>query len=109
MSDSSKTVKRAQDTLSSIYSFYATNRESIENAPSFMNSSSREVPFIMRASNVPSAEKTEKLKAKLGELVKMQEAINNIPEAERMIMIEAANASTIRRIPKRVNTDPKTT
>ncbi|KAM4058840.1 hypothetical protein HRG_008275 [Hirsutella rhossiliensis] len=101
MSDSERKVKRARDTLSSIYSFYVKNRESIENVPSFISNSSREVQIKITASTVPSAEQTEELKAELRELARTQEVINSIPESERRAMIEAATASTIRRKPKK--------
>lgn len=53
--------------------------------------------MTLQTGNIPSAEQTEALKNELKELLKTQEVIDNIPENERQLMIEAANSSTIRR------------
>ncbi|KEY72773.1 hypothetical protein S7711_10586 [Stachybotrys chartarum IBT 7711] len=97
MSSADDTVKRARDTLSSIYSFYANNKDDLERVPSFISDASREVPFVLRTSNPPTAEQVKSLKGDLRDIVATKEAIDNIPAKERELMIQAANASTVRR------------
>ncbi|KAG9258666.1 uncharacterized protein F5Z01DRAFT_643862 [Emericellopsis atlantica] len=97
----SDTTKKARDTLSSIYSFYEANKDTLERAPSFLSDTSRDIQIGLRSSVVPSAEQTEELKKDLRELVKTKEALGNIPAAELQLMMEAANASTIRRKQKK--------
>lgn len=94
-------VKKARDTLGSIYSFYATNRESLQRVPSFVSDSSRDIPILFETNTVPTAEQTEQFKKDLAELVETKEAIDQIPERERQMMMEAANASTIKRTENR--------
>lgn len=96
-SDAADKVKKARDTLSSIYSFYANNRDSVDNVPLFVRESGEEIAMTLDVGTVPSAEQTEELKKQLKELIGTQETINNIPAKERQAMVEAANASTIRR------------
>ncbi|EQL28322.1 hypothetical protein BDFG_08936 [Blastomyces dermatitidis ATCC 26199] len=86
--------KEARDTLSSIYSFYAANQDTVENVPSFISSSSGDIPIAVQ---IPSAEQTEELKKHLKMLIETQEAIAGISERDRRLMIEAADASTIKR------------
>ncbi|EDN06611.1 hypothetical protein I7I51_09018 [Histoplasma capsulatum] len=94
-------AKKARDTLGSIYSFYAANHDSLERVPSFMSDSSRDLPIIFQTDTVPTAEETEQLKKNLSDLIKTQEIIDQIPDQERQLMIEAANASTIKRAENR--------
>ncbi|EGE85352.1 hypothetical protein BDBG_09501 [Blastomyces gilchristii SLH14081] len=94
-------AKKARDTLGSIYSFYAANRDSLERVPSFMSDSSRDLPIIFQTDPVPTAEETEQLKKNLSDLIKTQEIFNQIPDQQRQLMVEAANASTIKRAENR--------
>ncbi|KAG8407065.1 hypothetical protein J3458_020559 [Metarhizium acridum] len=96
-SGSSDIVNKARDTLSSIYSFYAANRETLDRIPFFISQSSREIPMMLRSSTVPSAEQTEEMKKQLQGLLQTKEAIENIPARERQMMVEAAYASTVGR------------
>lgn len=90
-------VKRARNTMSSLLSYYFTNRESLERIPSFVSDTSQEIMIRLQSNTVPSAEQAEELKKQLNELVATQEAINNIPAWERQRMIEAAKTSAGRR------------
>lgn len=87
-------AKKARDTLTSIYSFYATNRDTIESVPSFVSKSSGHIPIAIQ---VPSAEQTEGLKKTLRELLDAKEGIDGISDRDRQLMVEAANSSTIKR------------
>ena len=93
MTKSTKT-KKARDTLSSIFSYYETNKESIENVPSFISDSSRDIPIAVQ---IPSAEQTEDLKKTLKGLLEVKDVIDGLSDRDRQLMTEAANASTIRR------------
>ncbi|KMW69178.1 hypothetical protein BDDG_13342 [Blastomyces dermatitidis ATCC 18188] len=93
MSGNADKAKDARDTLSSIYS-YAANQDTVENVPSFISSSSGDIPIAVQ---IPSAEQTEELKKHLKMLIETQEAIAGISERDRRLMIEAADASTIKR------------
>ncbi|KFA75560.1 hypothetical protein S40288_11415 [Stachybotrys chartarum IBT 40288] len=79
MSSADDTAKRARDTLSSIYSFYANNKDDLERVPSFISDASREVPFVLRTSNPPTAEQVKSLNGDLRDIVATKEAIDNIP------------------------------
>ncbi|OAX80132.1 hypothetical protein ACJ72_05539 [Emergomyces africanus] len=86
-------AKKARDTLA--------NRDSLERVPSFMSDSSRDLPIIFQTDTVPTAEDTEQLKQDLSDLTKTQEIIDQIPDQEWQLMIEAANSSTIKRAENR--------
>lgn len=91
-------TKKARDTLSSIYSFYASNKDKIEHPPSFVTDGSGDIFIGIRSSEIPtSVERTEDLKKNLQEYVKMDEVIKGIPPAELKMMKDAAYASTIKR------------
>ncbi|OAX78784.1 hypothetical protein ACJ72_06904 [Emergomyces africanus] len=94
MSGNADKAKEARDTLSSIYSFYAANQDTVENVPSFISSSSGDIPIAVQ---IPSAEQTEELKKHLKTLIETQEAIDGISERDWRLMLEAADASTIKR------------
>ncbi|KAK2808388.1 hypothetical protein FQN50_004773 [Emmonsiellopsis sp. PD_5] len=94
MSANADKAREARDTLSSIYSFYAANQDSVENIPSFISSASGDIPIAVQ---VPSAEQTEGLKKHLKSLIEAREVIDSISEKDRQLMIEAAGASTIKR------------
>ncbi|KAK2808893.1 hypothetical protein FQN50_004369 [Emmonsiellopsis sp. PD_5] len=96
-------AKEARDTLSSIYSFYAANRDSLDSIPSFMSKSSREIPIIVQADNIPSPEHAENLKKQLKELTGTKELMDSIPSEEWQMMVQAANASTIKRKENQLN------
>lgn len=91
-------TKKARDTLSSIYSFYASNKDKIENPPSFVTDGSGDILIGMRSSEIPtSVERTEGLKKNLQGYVKIDEVIKGIPPTELKMMTDAAYASTIKR------------
>jgi hypothetical protein len=95
MSDKVDKKKKARDTLSSIFSYYKKNEETIENIPSsFISDSSRDIPIAVQ---IPSAEQTEELKKTLKELLGVKDVIDGLSARDKQLMTEAANASTIRR------------
>lgn len=94
MSDKVDKKKKARDTLSSIFSYYEANKETIENSPSFISDGSRDIPIAVQ---IPSAEQTEELKKTLKELLEVKDVIDGLSDRDRQLMTEAANASTIRR------------
>lgn len=96
--NNSSKAKRARDTLSSIYSFYAANRESLERVPSFLSQSSRDVPLFLAPDNVQHTEdEIEDLKKELQEYVQIKEIMEGMSAAEQQLMFQAAYASTIKR------------
>ncbi|KAJ5291430.1 hypothetical protein N7478_000681 [Penicillium angulare] len=99
MGDKDK-AKKARDTLSSIYAFYSHNRNSLERVPSFMSQSSGDIPIAVQ---VPSEEQTEQLKKELREMMQAKEAIDGLSDRDRQIMLQVANASTIKRRKKKGN------
>lgn len=95
MSDKVDKKKKARDTLSSIFSYYKKNEETIENIPSsFISDSSRDIPIAIQ---IPSAEQTEELKKTLKELLGVKDVIDGLSARDKQIMTEVANASTIKR------------
>ncbi|PGG95546.1 hypothetical protein AJ80_09942 [Polytolypa hystricis UAMH7299] len=94
MSGNTDKAKEARDTLSSIYSFYAANQETLEHVPSFLSNTSAEIKIGVQ---IPSAQQTEGLKKHLKELIATQELLNNVSESDLRAMTKAANASTIKR------------
>ncbi|KAK2737075.1 hypothetical protein FQN55_001287 [Onygenales sp. PD_40] len=96
-------AKKARDTLSSIYSFYAANRDSLDRVPSFLSKSSGDIPIIVQVDKVPSSEQAEALKNQLRELTGTKELIDSIPSEEWQMMVQVANASTIKRKENQLN------
>jgi hypothetical protein len=94
MSDKADKKKKARDTLSSIFSYYNANKETLDRVPSFVSNSSGDIPIAVQ---IPSAEQTEELKKTLKGLLEVKEVIDGLSDRDKQLMTEAANASTIRR------------
>lgn len=86
-------AQEARDSFASILSYYEKHVPADE-APEFVKRvSSGEIQIGVRKGDVPSAEQGAKLKKALEEALKTQDAINNLSNAEKDLMTQAANAS----------------
>jgi hypothetical protein len=92
--------QKARDSFASILSYYEKHVPADE-APEFVKRvSSGEIQIGVRKGDVPSAEQGAELKAALAEALKTQDAIDNLSNAEKDLMTQAAKASLRSRKPK---------
>ena len=90
--------QKARESFSSILSYYLHNRESLENVPDWLESvDSSAISMALDAKTVPSNEQTEELKGELRKIIAHREALDKLSEAEKNVMILAANTSKARR------------
>ncbi|KAK2811325.1 hypothetical protein FQN50_002201 [Emmonsiellopsis sp. PD_5] len=101
MSDTKSTAEEARDSLSSILSFYLSNRESIQNVPSWVVEAAEtgSIKIALSPSLVPilSDDQVEVKKDDLRAQLRLNETMDNLTEEEKRLMIEAANTSRIKR------------
>ncbi|WEW60186.1 hypothetical protein PRK78_005671 [Emydomyces testavorans] len=101
MSDNKQATEKARESFSSILSYYLANRESLQSIPSWLDEASDTGSILIALSPslvpVTSDDRVEEIKEDLKEQLAVQEALQNLSEKEKALMIQAANTSRIKR------------